>query len=281
MGLERILVHYDNTKRSERALATALELAQAGDAHLIGCAVEAEPIQPTYYAAALIPADVPADFLDGLVQAQRAAVAAARCAFDKATAAAGRSGRSEFSVGRGDAIRVLARAGRGCDLIVLGQAEPGTEPLDIEKLPDNLVLEAGRPILVVPYIGQRKPVGRDVLLCWTDSPEAARAMADALPVLTAASKVTVLTAGADAPENDLVGDPAARFFAAHGIDVELRRAAAAGIDDGTAILNEAAETGADLIVMGAYGHSRLRESILGGATRTVLREMTAPVLMSH
>lgn len=276
MALKRILVHFDDTDRASRALSVALDLAQAGDAHLIGCAVEAEPKLPTYAAA-----QIPAEVVDALIEQQHRQVQAAKAAFDKAVAAAGRTERSEFMSGRGDPARVIARAGRGCDLIVLGQAKPGEEPLEIEELPDNLIMESGRPVLTVPYIGTRQPVGGHVLLCWTDTREAARAMADSVPVLNAASRVTVLTAGTDAPAGEVAGDPAARYLAAHGIQAEVRRASISGIDAGTAILNEASEIGADLIVMGGYGHSRLRETILGGATRTVLKEMTAPVLMSH
>ncbi|MEC9268114.1 MAG: universal stress protein [Pseudomonadota bacterium] len=276
MTLKRILVHYDGTARADRALDAALQLAEAQDAHLIGCAIEMEPRIPTYAAA-----QIPADVVDALIQDQHRLVAEARTRFEARIRNAGRIDRSEFAQGRGDMVRTLCRVGRGCDLVVVGQAKPDEEPAEIEELPDNLVLAAGRPVLIVPYIGQKAPVGGHVLLCWTDTREAARALADALPLFNAASEVTILTAGTDTPADEYIGDDPARYLAAHGVRAEVRRASSAGIDAGTAILNEASDTGADLIVMGAYGHSRLRETIMGGATRTVLKGMTAPVLMSH
>lgn len=276
MSLKRILVHYDGTERGDRALSAALQFAEAQDAHLIGCAIEMEPRIPTYAAA-----QIPADVVDALIQEQHRLVADARSKFEGKVQAAGRQDRSEFVEGRGDMVQVLCRVGRGCDLIVAGQAKPDEEPAEIEELPDNLVLAAGRPVLIIPYIGQKKPAGGHVLLCWTNTREAARAMADALPLFNSASEVTILTAGLDTPTDEYIGDDPARYLSAHGIRTEIRRSTSAGIDAGTAILNEASDIGADLIVMGAYGHSRLRETIMGGATRTVLRGMTAPVLMSH
>ena len=276
MSLKRILVHYDATPRGERALTMALTLAQAQDAHLIGCAVEAEPRIPTYAAA-----QIPADVIDVLIAEQHKVIENAHKAFDKAMDANGWSDRSEFIETRGDVSRMLSKIGRGCDLIVVGQSEPDKEALEVEELPDNLVLESGRPILIVPYIGNRKPVGGHALLCWNDTREAARAMSDSLPLLNAASKVTVLSVDTTGRQTEVTGAGAARFLSAHGLDAELRRMPASGLDVGSAILNEAADVGADLIVMGAYGHSRLRESILGGATNTILKDMTLPVVMSH
>lgn len=277
MSLKRIMVHYDATPRGERALAAALSLADRQDAHLIGCATREEPRIPTYAAA-----QIPADVIDSLVEEQRKLVRSAHESFENAARAAGREDRCEFIEAGGDPARVLTSFGRGCDLLVVGQSEPDMEAVDIEELPDNLVMESGRPVLIVPYIGQRATIGEHVLLCWTNTREAARAMSDALPLMGKASKVTVLTIeDKDADMDGLLGDDAARYLAAHGISAELRRAVQPNVDAGTAILNEAAEQGADLIVMGAYGHSRLRETILGGATRTILKSMTAPVLMSH
>jgi nucleotide-binding universal stress UspA family protein len=277
MTLKRIMVHYDATPRGERALAAALSLAEKQDAHLIGCATREEPRIPTYAAA-----QVPADVIETLVEEQRRLVHAAHESFEKAAKAAGRADRCEFIESAGDPARTLTSFGRGCDLIVVGQSEPDTESVEIEELPDNLVMESGRPVLIIPYIGQRATLGEHVLLCWTNTREAARALSDALPLMSTASKVTVLTVeDRDADMNAVVGDDAARFLAAHGISAELRRTVQPKIDAATAILNEASDLGADLIVMGAYGHSRLRETILGGATRTMLKTMTSPVLMSH
>ncbi|MDF1747711.1 MAG: universal stress protein [Alphaproteobacteria bacterium] len=276
MTVKRILVHYDGTKRAERALSSALELAEAQDAHLIGCAVEAEPRIPTYAAA-----QIPADVIATMVEEQRQYVEAAKASFDKLVAASAWTDRSEFVKAKGDTTRALSRIGRGCDLIVLGQSEPDNDFVEIEDLPDNLVLESGRPVLIIPYIGKTQRIGGHVLLCWTDTREAARALSDALPLLNKASKVTVLSVGERPSDPAISADDAARFLAAHGISADLRHTPGKGLDVGTVVLNEASDIGADMIVMGAYGHSRLRETILGGVTHTILKEMTVPVLMSH
>ena len=276
MTVKRILVHFDGSKRSERALSAALELAEAQDAHLIGCAVEAEPRIPTY-AAAQIPADVIASMADE----QRRYVEAAKVSFEKLVAASGWTDRSEFVMAKGDATRALSRIARGCDLVILGQSEPDTDFVEIEDLPDNVVLESGRPVLIIPYIGKKKPIGGHVLLCWTDTREAARALSDSIPLLNEASKVTVLSVGESQKNPAVSADDAARLLASHNISAELRHSPGKGVDVGSVVLNEASDLGADLIVMGAYGDSRLRETILGGVTHTILKEMTVPVLMSH
>lgn len=276
MSLTRILVHFDGTPRGERALATALTLAQTHDAHLIGCSIQSEPRIPTYAAA-----QIPPDVITSLIDEQRRIVEAAHTAFDKIVRASGWFDRSEFISETGDMARALSSQGRGCDLIVLGQSEPGKESTEIEELPDNLVVESGRPVLIVPYIGQRETLGKTVLLCWTDTRESARALSDSLPLLSQASSVIVVTVGAPDVAAEVAGDAAVRYLASHGIRAESRRIVSPEVDVASAILNEAADTVADLIIMGAYGHSRWRETILGGTTRTLMKDMTTPVLMSH
>jgi nucleotide-binding universal stress UspA family protein len=178
----------------------------------------------------------------------------------------------------------IATQGRYSDLVVVGQAAPeGGGP------EDNLHIEAalfdtGRPALVVPHAGPAGSLGRRVLVAWNGSREAARAVHDALPLMAGAEAVTVVTidpeSGPDA-HGEEPGADIARHLARHGLPVTVRRVVGSGIAAGDLLLNEAADLGADLIVMGAYGRSRLREFVLGGATRTMLRQMTVPVLMAH
>jgi len=276
MTLDRILVHYDGTPRGDRALSAALKLAQAQDAHLIGCAIRLEPQMPTYLAG-----QIPANLVENLMEQEQERTDGLKAAFHEEAAKAGWDARSEFVVMQGDPVRALASAGRGCDLLIVGQTEPGKVNEGDEELIGDLVLSAGRPVLAIPYTGKNDNVGQNALVCWTDTAEAARASADALPLLGAASSVTVLTISGKTPGADVPGDGAAHYFAAKGIKAEAHNSVMPDLDAGTAILNEAADIGADLIVMGAYGHSKLRESILGGATRTVMEQMTAPVLFSH
>jgi nucleotide-binding universal stress UspA family protein len=136
----------------------------------------------------------------------------------------------------------------------------------------------------VPHAGHTGSIGRRVLIGWNGSPEAARAVHDALPLMVGAEAVTVVTIdpeGGPGANEEGPGADIARHLARHGLPVMVRRVTGPAAAAGDLLLNEAADLGADLIVMGAFGHSRLREFVLGGATRTLLAQMTAPVLMAH
>jgi nucleotide-binding universal stress UspA family protein len=151
-------------------------------------------------------------------------------------------------------------------------------------LPEEVTLNSGRPTLVVPYIGAAATIGERVMVAWNASREAARAIGDAMPLLERAKVVTVVSVNA---RPDALGhgeDPGADIgahLARHGLKVEVERLEARDIDVPNAILSRLADAGSDLLVMGCYGHSRLREMVLGGVTRTILGEMTVPVLMAH
>ena len=152
---------------------------------------------------------------------------------------------------------------------------------------DGLIVEAalfdsGRPMLVVPYI-QRNGLKLDrILLCWDGSRSAARAAADALPFLRCAKLVEVVTVASEPAKSDeMPGADIAHHLARHGVKVELKRIVTAETDVASTILSHAADSSADFLVMGGYGHSRLREFVLGGMTREILASMTVPTLMSH
>jgi len=154
----------------------------------------------------------------------------------------------------------------------------------IRPRPDQVTLASGRPILVVPYAGHFETVGRRVLVGWNATREAARAVNDAMPLLAAAEMVTVLTIDArEGPHGhgELPGADISLHMARHGVKAGIERTVSADLSVGDVLLSRAADLGADLLVMGAYGHSRARELLLGGATRALLRSMTIPVLMSH
>ena len=181
----------------------------------------------------------------------------------------------------GDVHDVVTRLSRYADVVVLGQTAPGDtgDHLFIE-LPEQVVLAAGRPVLVVPYVGSYFTVGERVLIAWDGSREAARAVHDALPLLTRARMAAVLSvdpAGAGAES----GAAMAAHLAQHGVPAEASTTVDDNIGTGTVLLSRAGGLGADLIVMGAYGHSRAREWVVGGVTRHILGHMTTPVFMSH
>jgi nucleotide-binding universal stress UspA family protein len=134
---------------------------------------------------------------------------------------------------------------------------------------------------VVPYIQKEAANLRNVLVAWDGSAPAARALADALPILVRAERVEILSVdGRGIDDVHEHGRAVTRHLARHGIDATFKRTTSAG-DIGNTILSHAADIGADFLVMGAYGHSKLREALFGGTTRTLLESMTIPVLMSR
>lgn len=176
----------------------------------------------------------------------------------------------------------FARLGQYADLLVLGQRDPadpnaGGVPADF---PEDVLHATGRAGLVVPYIGWNRPVGRTVAIAWRESPEAVRAVAAALPILRKAGMTHVLTwrSGREAAG---AGERLARYLAAHGVTARVHDGGQAGAPIGELLLSRAADLGVDLLVMGCFGHSRAREWLLGGASRTLLAAMTVPVLMAH
>ena len=181
----------------------------------------------------------------------------------------------------GTAPNRFGRLARHFDVSVVGQTAPDL------ALPEDLVIEAalfesGRPTVVVPYIQTDGIRLGHVLVCWDGSRSAARAVADSLPFLVRSKKVEiVMVAGRDGKAGELPGTGLAEHLARHDLNVEIKRLIAADMDFSNVVLSYAADCGADFIVMGGYGHSRLREFILGGATRGMLQSMTVPVLMAH
>jgi nucleotide-binding universal stress UspA family protein len=136
----------------------------------------------------------------------------------------------------------------------------------------------------VPFLGKTSTFGERVLIAWDNGREAARAVNDALPILKTAKSVTVLSVNPVLSSDGGRREPGADIslhLARHGVKVEAARAVASDISVGDAIVADIAEDGVDLLVMGAYGHSRLRELMLGGVTRQILGNMFVSVLMSH
>ena len=255
----------------------AVSVAAALDAHLAGLAFLYDPIVPVS-GAGYIPAEV--------VEAQeRDNVAGARGAVDRFVAASKRAGvaaepltlRASFA-GVGDQFGRIARR---FDLAIVGQAEPDTNPVE-DAIIEGALFGSGRPLIVVPYI-QKAPLKLDrVMVAWDGGRAAARAVADAMPLLERAGRVElVIIANERGKQDEIEGADMGQHLARHGLNVEVKRTVAGDVDVADVLLSHAADAGTDFIVMGGYGHSRLREFVLGGVTRSILRSMTAPVLMSH
>jgi nucleotide-binding universal stress UspA family protein len=219
------------------------------------------------------------------VEEQRAKAAAAANAavvkFEEAARLIGISADARvLTVSVEKAADLFGKLARRFDLLIVRQNEPrrpGYEDLLIEAA----LFDSGRPVLVVPYIQTEGPKLDHVLVCWDGSRHTARAVADAGPFLARARMIEVVTIGAEVKSEEISGADIAHHLARHGLNIELKNIAAPDLDVSNAILSHAADVSADFMVMGGYGHSRLREFILGGATRGILATMTVPTLMSH
>lgn len=180
---------------------------------------------------------------------------------------------------------MTALHGRYADLILVGQPAPDDfEAALFRPVPQEVALTSGRPVLIIPYTGTWDEIGRHVLVGWNASREATRAVNDAIPLLADADSVTVLTIDPDegpAEHGEVPGADIALHLARHGVKVATEATVSGGMDVGNVLLSRANDLAVDLLVMGAYGHSRFRELVLGGATRTVLESMTVPILMTH
>ena len=276
MSYKTILVHVDTQEQSRGRVRAALALAKAQGAHLTGLGVKCPRPLPAYAGPAIAPVFVPMMEDDADEE-----VAEAKTLFDSVVAEAGPDQLTDWRLAAGDPSYVLDLHSRYADLVVIGQTEPESTPEVMIDLPDNLILESTRPVLIVPYIGPRKTLGETVLVAWDGGRQSARAVELALPVLKQAREVQIMTVRPKQLESRWPGMDLAQYLARHGIPVVASRFDGTDIDIDDVLLNQVAETGADLIVMGAYGHSRFRETILGGTTRSMLRNTTVPLLMAH
>ena len=269
-----VLVIVDMSRACEARIDLAAGVAARFGAHLTGLFISPPPDVP----AMVDPPAAAALLVQQEMEIQAEVGARAHDLF--ARLVEGRGVTTEWRVAEGEAGHVATVHARYADLTVVGQVAPDTPTVVPVDLPERLVLGAGRPVLVVPYAGTFKTLGERVLVAWDESREAAHAVHAAMPLLEAASKVTVLTLnaddGGDGPARQLV-----QHLARHGVHADPSSLTSDDVEVGALLLSRAADLVADLLVMGAYGHSRLREVVLGGATLEIFRSMTVPVLMSH
>jgi nucleotide-binding universal stress UspA family protein len=241
MTYRSLLVHLDDSERCTARLDLAIGLARQFEAHLVGLAPTGRLPWSGTNGAGLLGAEVV-----NLALAQLHQRAENRAQRFRERCRLGALKSLEVVVDEADDAASTVHHGHCSDLIVIGQADPAApDPANARSTVEQVVLHSARPTLIVPWTGSLSRMGHTVLVAWDDSREAARALADALPLLCQAREV------------------------------------ATELDVGNALLSHAADLGADLIVMGAYGHARWTERVLGGATRTLLATMTVPVLMSH
>jgi nucleotide-binding universal stress UspA family protein len=270
-----ILVQIDNAKSCESRRQAAVALAEKFGAHVTGLYV-IEPVQLPAYAEVAIGADLLEQSHREYERQAEEASKAFRSAMDRAGVA------NEFRIEEGLTSLKTIEHGHYSDLLVLSQANED-DPNDISGgLVDEVVLGVGRPVLVVPYVGMRDTIGKKVLLAWNGSRESVRALHDAMPILQAAEKVVVMSVNPKESEDQhIAGADISLHLARHDVNTVVNSTVSREIEIGDTLLSRASDEGVDLIVMGAYGHSRFRELVLGGATRHLLQHMTVPVMMSH
>ena len=202
--------------------------------------------------------------------------------FAAATASAGISAEKRIlRANMSDAADQFGRIARRFDLAIVGQVEPDGSPVQA-MVCESTLFKSGRPMIIVPYI-QTAPLKLDrIMVCWDGSRPAARAIADAMPLLKRAGTIEVVSVTSERGKQDEIeGADIGHHLARHGLKVEVTRITRGELDVEDVLLSHAADSDADFMVMGGYGHSRLREFVLGGVTRSMLRTMTVPTLMSH
>lgn len=274
--IKDLLLVLDENERPV-ALDYAASLASACGAHLAGAAIVHDLIVPgTMFDVAA------AGLLAEFRQQSEAAAAKAIARFEEKCRRDGIAAESFTLDARlSSAGDVLGRTARRYDLTIVPQSPPDSDR-DSDTLAEAVLFNSGRPVLLVPY-AYNKPFKADrVYLAWDGSAPAARSLAQAMPFLARAKAVEIVTVTPDAKTPGVPGTGIARHLARHGIDnVEVRNVVADNVAVGTKLLADAADRNADLVVMGGYGHSRLRQFVLGGVTREVLASTAVPALMAH
>lgn len=279
MSYKTILVHVDESKSALKRTQLAHQIAAKFDAHVTGVALTG--ISRYIFESTDLGVGDPNMMLHltGLRERAERAITA----FKQASLDLGAS-TSECLIANDEANGGLGLRARYADLIVIGQTnrnEPS--PSVLSDFPEFMIVNSGRPVLITSYSTEINTVAERCLIAWDGSREAARALTDALPLLKTSKVVQVLIINPEKQSEAHGEEPGADialFLARHGVNVEISTRFSSQ-DTGSSILAACKEWSADLLVMGGYGHSRFREMIMGGTTRTILEKMTIPVLMSH
>ena len=279
MSFKDIIVYVDGTEASKARAAFSISLAQAQEAYLIGVAFAPKALLPLYGA------DVGLADMSGLLEGVKAQGQAAIESFRAAAAAAGITSEGRLMQGMSEEFpHDFAALARQVDLTILGQPRDGDPLIGQYALVERCLFASGRPVMIAPAAPADMTVNGTIVAAWDGSAEAARAFNDALTFLKPAKRVVLLVGVQDddadedsAPQTD---DMVAHLKR-HGVNVEVRRVPAGEGDVGRLLLAQAKELQADMIVMGAFHHSRWREFILGGVTLTMLEEAAIPLFMAH
>jgi nucleotide-binding universal stress UspA family protein len=272
-----IIVNLSVTQEGSVVGTYAVSVADALQAHLTGVAFIYDPVVPIS-GAGYIPAEIIETQRDDNETAAEAAIKIFNTAADQAGISAESLMPGASLAAAGDRF---ARMARRFDLAIVGQAQPKISNVE-QIIAEATLFESGRPMMIVPYIQKTPFKIENVMICWDGSRTAARAVADAIPIIRNSGRVEiVIVSNERGKEDEIEGADIGQHLARHGLKVHVHRISGGNIDVGDALLSHAADSGADLMVMGGYGHSRLREFVLGGVTRSLFESMTVPVLVSH
>jgi nucleotide-binding universal stress UspA family protein len=277
MAIKDILVHVTEAEDTDGRAAVAAALAKAHDAHVTGLYTLYITPLPAY-----VQSQIGNDLIEHQRNMYRDMIEEARAAFMSRMEAEGVA--AEWRRVEGERSHSVAVNARYCDLLIMGQRDSAGGD-SARRLVESAVLESGKPVIMMPETAPARPIGKHVLAAWSGTRESARAIDAALPLLAAAERVDVIAVDPREGDTDAHGQvPAAdlcRHLARHGVRAEAQSVSGAGHGAGEILLGRAVADGADLLVMGAYGHSRWREMVLGGATEYVLHHAKIPVLMAH
>jgi nucleotide-binding universal stress UspA family protein len=274
--MKDILTYIPTATRQPQLLEYAISLASNLNSHLQGMAFTFLPEFSGIYAT------MPGDFYTAILsRSEKETDDACRDFFELTGRTPIKCGLSRHTAMTSEAVQIFGRAARCFDLAIVPQNSFEDAPFFNPAFEDTIFL-SGRPTVFVPSIHKGPAALKRILVCWDGNRCAARAAADALPLLALASNIDVLqiesgTAGAPESHATELG----KHLDRHGIANKLHILRREDTDTGAAILSFAADCSSDLIVMGGYGHARTREMLFGGATREILHSMTVPVLMSH
>ncbi len=279
MAYRTILAVLRNEAEARRVIPVALMLARKYESHLI--AAHAEPSPITYSTPEGFP---DTDFIERSLRDCEDRASAIKSYVETECAAEGINieWMSTVSFG-GDSAAAAIPIAFNCDIIVAGQTDASDTGFGYANV-EALLFESGRPVLFVPFAGKPTVNTDHAVVAWNGTRESARATFDALPLLKVAGKVEILLVDAKSTEQQdaaAAGADIAQALMRHGIEVDVRNTKSGGLDVAAVIENHMADTGAGLLVMGGYSHSRLRELIFGGTTRTILSSMPSLTLMSH
>ncbi|WP_394777460.1 universal stress protein [Undibacterium sp.] len=279
MSYQSILVHVDQSRNAEARIRIAADIANAEGAHLIGVAMTG--ISRWVYANSAPMFADPGMVINLDILKEKAQ--AALNDFSRIIRSMGVESY-ETRLVDDEAAGGISMQARYSDLVIIGQTDlDEPEPSVTPDFPEYVLLNCGRPVLIVPYAGHFENIGQRALIAWDAGVQAARAVSLALPLLKRAKIAQVAVFNPDrnpGAHGEQPGADIALYLARHKVRAEISEHKGQA-DVGNALLSLATDFASDLIVMGGYGHSRFREILLGGVTRTVLNTMTVPVLMSH